>query len=462
MSHLKKIFTFYTLVASIAGIAQQQNPILNGFWIQEGYGRILAIKDSTYAYYNLDNMTCKVLVDGNLAGRFTVVSAKENLLVLNPGGIVNYNFKRAASLPDICSTPAEKNTSFEKNFQTFWDTFNDNYAFFKERNINWQQVYSEYFPRVKKLKTEPEFALLLREVVGKINDGHIRLEIPDSLIPKMNQITSKPTKPKYEIISDLQKTYVEKIKSYNNGVIQWGLLKNSKTGYIVLTDMNNFADYIPEAEQDSKDFRKKYEAVSETKTPLQMFADELQGVDNVMKIIIDDFKNTESVVIDLRFNGGGYETVALKFLSYFITNQKNILSVKAKTKYGFSESQNYTLISAKNSYRKKVYLLTSHNTASAAEIFALGSLSYPNIVRIGSPTAGIFSELLWKELPNGWEFSLSNEVYFDSKSKSYEGIGIPVNYDMNYHKDRSAFLNDFYSNDNFVDKALEKVYSLEK
>lgn len=462
MLHSKKFLAFCTLFYAISGFAQQIKVPNNSSWLQEGYDRVLTIKDSDYVYYNLDNLNCKALAEGNFSGRFSVVSVTDSLLVLNPGGIVNYNFKRIHTLPAICHTAPVKDTSFEKNFKIFWLTFNDNYAFFKERNIKWQQIYKDYLPRVRKLKTENEFAALLREIVQKIDDGHIRLEIPADLNPKKNQTASKPSKSRKEVFTDLQQKYVENIKSYNNGVIQWGFLKNSKTGYIVITDMNNFANYVPDAEQNSKDFLKKYEAISETKTPLKLFSDELDGVGKVMKTILDDFKDTQSVVIDLRFNSGGYETVALKLLSYFVTDKKEILSVKAKIQNGFSANQPYTLVPDQHLYRKKVYVLTSHNTASAAEIMTLGTLIYPEIVRIGSPTAGIFSELLWKELPNGWEFSLSNEVYSDSKNKTYEGIGIPVNYEIRYPKEHTAFYEDFYNNTVFTDKALEKVFSLEQ
>ena len=437
----------------------------NGFWQQEGYDRILAIKDTAYSYYNIDDFTCKVLAEGNFKDRFSIVAASESLLVLNPGGIVNYSFKRMNTIPEMCTIPQVKNTSFEKNFAVFWQTFKNNYAFFKERNINWDQVYTDYLPQIKKLKTEQEFAFILNEIVQKINDGHIRLEVPKDLNIKTNQTVQKsaePLKSKKEVIKDLQQKYAEKTKSYNNGVIQWGFLKHGKIGYIVINDMNNFADYVPDQEADSKIFTKKYSKISDAKVPLEMFADELKGVDKIMGIILEDLKNTQSVVIDLRFNGGGYETVALKLLSHFVSQKKDILSVKAKTKDGFSASQTYTLVPAKNHYLKKIYVLTSHNTASAAEILALGTLSYPEIVRIGSPTAGIFSELLWKELPNGWEFSLSNEVYSDHEFKSYEGIGIPVKYNLHYPANYNAFYATFYNTATFTDAALEKILTLEK
>jgi C-terminal processing protease CtpA/Prc len=121
----------------------------------------------------------------------------------------------------------------------------------------------------------------------------------------------------------------------------------------------------------------------------------------------------------------------------------------------------YILKPASNSYQKKVYLLMSPYTASAAEIFALGTLNYQNIERIGTNSAGIFSEILWKKLPNGWEYSLSNEVYLDSDGNSYEEAGIPVDYELNYSNDRSDFYNSFYQGNKFADKAIDKILNKE-
>ena len=43
---------------------------------------------------------------------------------------------------------------------------------------------------------------------------------------------------------------------------------------------------------------------------------------------------------------------------------------------------------------------------------------------IGENTAGTLSDIPGKPLPNGWEFILSNEVYLDADSVSFEGVGI--------------------------------------
>ncbi len=218
--------------------------------------------------------------------------------------------------------------------------------------------------------------------------------------------------------------------------------------------MNDFADYVPKELQNSEKFDSVFNSVRNQVVPLIYFRDEMNGVNKILPIIKEDLRETEAMIVDLRFNGGGYETVALELLSHFIDKKKEIISIKAKIENGFTPIQNIT-IEPKGNSTKPLHLLISPFTASAAEIFALGALSYSNIEIYGSASSGIFSEILWKELPIGWEFSLSNEVYLDPAGKSYEGLGIPVDYEFNYSKDRPNFYQSFHSKKRFKDKILE-------
>ena len=221
--------------------------------------------------------------------------------------------------------------------------------------------------------------------------------------------------------------------------------------------MNNFSNYVAKSNLSSRQFWEEYETVLETKSGLIQLDDELKGVDFIMNTILSDLAKTQSIIIDLRFNGGGYETVALQLLSHFVKQPKHILSIKAKKGQGYTKNQKYVLKPATNVYEGKVIVLTSHSTASAAEIFALGTVAYPKIKRFGSSTNGIFSEILWKNLPNGWEFSLSNEVYSDPNGNIYEITGVPPNYDIDYPEDRNDFYNTFYEGDEFKDIGIEKI-----
>ncbi len=450
-----------TFLSTVSCADNAKNKSVTGIWTQEGYGRIIEITDSTYTYYNTTQNSCSSLVAGKLNERFKIVRFNQDELVLNPGGIVNYYFKHSDTLPIICKKEnPETDKSPERNFEIFWSTFKKHYAFFEKRNVNWAGVREKYLPIAKNVASDKELYKLFIEITDLFNDGHIKLEVPDSLLIKNEEKQNRTTKKtKSDVKTDIINEYVKDAKSYNNGVIQWGYLKNSQVGYILVSDMNDFSHYVSATNLSQKEFEQQYERRLQSKSPIEQFNDELEGVDYVMNRIINDLTNSKSVIIDLRFNGGGYETVALKLLSYFVDTPKHILSVKAKKDNGFTREQEYVLRPAENGYEGSVLLLTSKRTASAAEIFALGALAYPEIKSYGSTTNGIFSEILWKSLPNGWEFSLSNEIYSDSVGNEYEITGVPVNYDMDYPKDANEFYNSFYQNATFTDLTIEKILS---
>jgi len=436
------------------------NKSISGVWIQEGYGRIITIKDSIYTYFNTTENSCLPLIsNGELTDRFRIVDFKNDKLILNPGGIVDYVFTRSDKLPKYCvNHNTNKNNSPELNFGILWNTFDKHYAFFEHRNIDWDSVKIESQEKLNNIQSNKELYNLFADILKSFNDGHIRLDIPDSL--RVKNITSKKNenrKTKKEVINDILTTYLNGFKSYNNDLIQWGVLKKENIGYIVITNMNNFSNYIPNQDLTAQEFKQEYEKVLETKSGITQLDDELKGVDFAMNKILSDLAETNSIIVDLRFNGGGYETVALKLLSHFIKEQKHILSIKAKNGNNYTNEQEYILNPAKNVYQGKVTVLTSHNTASAAEIFALGTMAYPEIKRFGSSTNGIFSEILWKNLPNGWEFSLSNEVYSDPKGNIYEITGVPPNYETDYPKDRTGFYNSFYKGNEFNDIGIDKI-----
>jgi C-terminal processing protease CtpA/Prc len=74
----------------------------------------------------------------------------------------------------------------------------------------------------------------------------------------------------------------------------------------------------------------------------------------------------------------------------------------------------------------KVVLLTGRHTISAGETFVMALLGRaPHVVRVGENTQGMFSDILRRDLPNGFSFGLPNEVYFAEDGKMFEADGIP-------------------------------------
>ena len=136
---------------------------------------------------------------------------------------------------------------------------------------------------------------------------------------------------------------------------------------------------------------------------------------------------------------------------------------KARIGKGFTNPQKFKIIPSKNHFNGNVYLLTSHFTASAAEILVLASLSNTNFKRIGATTEGIFSSTLDKKLPNGWKYELSNEVYQDLNGENYENVGILADYQLEYSINKDTFLDQLSADlKNKKDKAIDLAIELEK
>jgi C-terminal processing protease CtpA/Prc len=171
----------------------------------------------------------------------------------------------------------------------------------------------------------------------------------------------------------------------------------------------------------------------------EQISKEIAGMNNIMNTIMEDLKETKYIIIDVRFNGGGQDVVALEVLRHFNKSRIQIASKKARHHNDFTKKTPIYLESSENPYTKPVYLLTSQQSASATDMMALSSMEITQLKRIGSHTNGAISDALQKTLPNGWHFSLSNEIYTDNNGKYYENIGVPVDFELNYPEDRQTF-----------------------
>ena len=158
-----------------------------------------------------------------------------------------------------------------------------------------------------------------------------------------------------------------------------------------------------------------------------------------MDQVMHDLRDMNSIVIDIRFNGGGQDAVSFEILSRFISGKVEVATQQLKFGDGFTPVQSLYIEGSENPFAGTVYVLTSPQTGSAAEAFAIATLAMPNVKRIGAATAGAMSTALEKDLPNGWAFSISNEVYMDPEGNAYENKGIPVDHDLGYPRGRQPF-----------------------
>ena len=149
-------------------------------------------------------------------------------------------------------------------------------------------------------------------------------------------------------------------------------------------------------------------------------------VDEAMTRVIAELGRAKALIVDARFNTGGYDAVALRIIGYLTHERRLAFTKKAVEGGGYTNTQEvYFEPQGKRQFTGPVYYLQSDYTVSAAEIFSLAMMALPNVTRVGTPTYGVLSDSLEKKLPNGWSIGLSNEVYVAVDGKLYEGRGIP-------------------------------------
>jgi len=123
-----------------------------------------------------------------------------------------------------------------------------------------------------------------------------------------------------------------------------------------------------------------------------------------MDRVINDLSNMKAIVIDVRFNGGGQDAVSFEILSRFIPQKMQVATQKLRYGSQYSPILPLYIRGANDAFTKPVYVLTSQQTGSAAEVFSISTMAINNIKRIGSATSGALSTELAKTLPNGWHF----------------------------------------------------------
>ncbi|HUQ96350.1 MAG TPA: hypothetical protein VM010_01710, partial [Chitinophagaceae bacterium] len=85
----------------------------------------------------------------------------------------------AAAAQNPATLPKDTTLSLpEKTFETLWLTFEDHYAFFKLRNIDWKKTYQQYRPKVNATTTDDSLFSLFSNMLTPFQDNHINVIIP--------------------------------------------------------------------------------------------------------------------------------------------------------------------------------------------------------------------------------------------------------------------------------------------
>lgn len=484
MKYLAPIICCFFISTTFAQPGQSQKNI-RGYWLQKGYGIYLEITDSVYKFYDITKVSCQPSASpvlnhwsGSLASLldlYHIQKVSDQELVLKYG-ITSYRFTRLKQAMAMCQKPVKFSNDPMLNFDILWHTFKENYAYSHLRKVNWDKIYKKYRPLVSKKTTPLQLYGYFREILDAIKDAHISLQVPGDLRARYKKSKTQPAKKRvhyqynYPTARYLAQQHVPKLfpkstfKRFHKDLLIWGKL-NKQVGYLQVNAMNGFSLQVKVADtlSPSKYWDKHWGTIGANvqrgKTIGQYFRDEIQGVNVMIDSVMQELASTTSLILDLRFNNGGTDQVALDILSRFVQKKTKVFSKKVWHENNYSSVQAIMLSPTKKIYKGKIVVLTSYQTASSAETLVLSSLAMPQVIRIGSPTMGVFSDVLQKKLPNGWRFGLSNEIYQSNTQQNFEHQGISPDHAIAYPRNPMAFFR-FVREQKNGDLAIQKALSV--
>ena len=296
-----------------------------------------------------------------------------------------------------------------KNFEALWSEFNLRYANFELKRVDWDKVYSEYRPQINAQTTNQALFEISCAMLQELNDGHVTMD-PNFEEEYIN------CGPPYNFL--IQRSIFPTSIAFQQfeSVIDATFLSNgfSQAQHLKVTEATNY-QYRTATDLGYLRFDEMTEVLT------------FGRLKKALNKTLAAFQGKKGVIIDLRFNGGGWDKMAYKVAGRFVA-KKQVGHLKKQRKKGttkFGKLKSFSVKpKGKYQFTKPIIILTSDFTASAAEVFLLAMKDLPYVTIIGDTTEGIFSDMHEFKLPNKWEVSLSHQQFFSREMINYEGIGI--------------------------------------
>lgn len=409
--------------------AARTSQALRGLWRTDGYGTVLSVRKDRVQQYETTNTSCLKGTSAKRVGEgpgrtaaryrsadgesFTLrraIAAPNRASMHIDGSVSKRALHRIGHLPATCGRELPGDPVH--TFDVFWQTFAENYPFFKAKGIDWHAVRDHYRPRIGPKTTPKELFAVLRKMIAPLYDAHVALLAGDTgTFVQVRPGTQIPTP---ELSAKVRK-FIEKRDLKGHRLWQFA---NGRIGYADLPGdqgylrVSGFAGYTGDGEYaaDRAELRQALDAIL---TPARTLR--LQGL-----------------IVDLRINGGGFDSLGLE-LAARLTDLPHFAYAKAArndpadpTRFTRPQPVFVRPAPLKPRFAGPVAVLTGGSTVSAGETFTQALMNRPaSTVRIGQPTQGVFSDTLERRLPNGWRFMLPNEEYRTLTGRTFDGTGIP-------------------------------------
>ena len=345
----------------------------------------------------------------------------------------------------ICCCASGQQTKYQKDFDYYWETINNSFAYFDLQKTNWDNVRNIYQSRVDTISTTESFIQLLENVNNELYNGHISL---NTNLPSSNRLI--PTGADLWVKYEKQQFIITAVRE-GFGAAQCGLKQGMRiTHYNGERIDNSVRSFLPQSVSVHDDRMYEYAAnmllagrhntkrsittlwngiektyypdspVNKTNPAYSKVLEYRRvssdigyikinnslGSDALIKAFddaLDSLWKTKGLILDLRETpSGGNTTVARAIMSRFIEKQmayqKHSLPAEQK-QYGVDRSW-IELVSPRGKiYKKQMVILVNRWTGSMGEGIAIGFDGMSRALIVGDKMAGLLGAIYSFSLP---------------------------------------------------------------
>jgi C-terminal processing protease CtpA/Prc len=336
-------------------------------------------------------------------------------------------------------------TIYQKDFAFYWQTINDNFAYFQKQRTNWDTVKIIYQPAVDTITTKDSFIHLLETINNELYNGHVFLNIntnsSNRTIPtgadlkvsrEGNHFVIREIREGYNAdksglqtgmvitafnnvpIDDAIKKYLPKsVKEIDKDMLEYAanllLAGKHDTKREISAILNGHEqlfkpDQIPNRTEESPGDLLEAKVLSDSTGYIKI--NNSLGNSHLISefdLALDSLINTRKLILDLRETpSGGNTTVARAIMGRFtdreLPYQKHIYTSEEK-ETGIKRSTLELVSPHGETYNGQLIVLVGYWTGSMGEGMAIGFDGMKRGVIMGTKMAGLLGEIYSFETP---------------------------------------------------------------
>ncbi|MEO8450053.1 MAG: S41 family peptidase [Gemmatimonadota bacterium] len=409
-------------------VSQSTASPLAGVWVSDGYGNVFEIRDDTMRTFQVTTLSClpsftaKVVpAPPGALGAFRLLDAPVTFLVLRGSGPnqgrIHANgaasdmiVRRVDRKPAVCDHDAP-NTP-HSNFDVFATTWSEHYPFFALKGADWPAIVAANRAKVTDSTTPDQLFQIFEGMITPFHDAHTGISA-EKIAQRYSgsRRTAGWVEPanRDKAFALVGAHLAGPLKPFCQGQLEFGML-GSDIGYLRI---RGFGRYHPDGS----------------------FESGLTALEAALDTVFADAGHWRGFVIDVRINGGGADPYGLAIAARltdqaYIAYSKQARNDPADPTKWTAPQISTVKPSARPGFKGPVAELIGIQSVSAAETITQALMPRkPKVIRVGEHTQGVFSDVLGRQLPNGWRFWLPNER-FVTGDKTYDGPGIPADVEI--------------------------------